>query len=773
MVKEILRQPTIRESAVVQTARELTGPFRSAAIYGANRLSKGRLFPSTNVFFDSQPHNEAQMYTWQQMPQILQKIGERFSNRTQRPTKFIDKDVYTKWQSAKANLQAALQTLSGDDIQLTDYMTQFDENRVLYYQKEQDGKTFLYPLVFANEKKQRLTNETLKSQLMIHQAESILVSNDEAPQVTSQIANNLAIENAIDLLNWQLNKEPHEGTIMRISSVANEFLPMRHSHYDIDGEMFTKLRHRGASSFGELQQVQNLLLLQSLKFDRQTGEIMYDPKLADIWKQTFLQAYPDRTLSDAEGELNKFAREKVYFELATQWLHENPRLVNHFRKSLFYKQFEPAFRDRNLSAIGLTETQNANAMLANYYLYLFEGGGDPQVSPSQKYLATIDHFHDSIASFIHESSYMGLPIPQVSTDNLEVTQREELGKLKNQLKCVPYQNSQLTSEQKENTLRQAEISLRKVTHETARHAATQPFIDKIGLISGEDTTLYHATVANVGMARVPGEHRFTTSSWFPHTDAYLSEGLSSLFPFDNEKHFDTINNAIRFVFNGETLNMGDGGISDSAYESQVARITQVGGQIFEFLQTDARVPEKIRSIMQTVGSTKEYMTKALEVCDDISHHDPHTANRFFPEGFEQFQLMTMHRYVTDFLRGVETELIKSTKSMPDKMGRRFGGKWKNYDFSNVNEELLQQAVDTTLAIGEHRAKKLNHEGKEKKTTLKDWQEFFEKALGWDTHEMKFLRWDNFMTIWKTMGPAWACICFTRKPLFNTGTMQQF
>jgi hypothetical protein len=148
-------------------------------------------------------------------------------------------------------------------------------------------------------------------------------------------------------------------------------------------------------------------------------------------------------------------------------------------------------------------------------------------------------------------------------------------------------------------------------------------------------------------------------------------------------------------------------------------------------------------------------------------------NRFFPGGFADFQTMTEHRYATDFVRGVETQLVLSERSFPEKLQRRFGGKWVNNDFSQVSGAAVEDAIAKTLAIGSHRIDKLNHERGVKRETLKDWQEFAEKSLGWDTHEMKFLRWESFWNVWNTLGPGWDCICFSRKPIFNAETLRQY
>lgn len=326
------------------------------------------------------------------------------------------------------------------------------------------------------------------------------------------------------------------------------------------------------------------------------------------------------------------------------------------------------------------------------------------------------------------------------------------------------------------TISAANKALRKVGFEIERNKKIRRVKEKLTrrLITDDKMTLYRTVIANVIMARVPGERRFTASSWMPNADGYLPRGKESISPFQrSEVQFGEIPSisdavsAVKNIFNGEVLNRVGG---SSAYESQVERISANGDVLFRFLQQNEAVPANVRDIMQTIGSSEMLKTKILK---NFGKDAKSVVSKFFPEGFEDFQTMTIYRYTTDFVRGVETQLVFTQKPRRERLKRRFAGKWENYDFSKTDDNTVKDAIEKTLAIGSHRIDKLNNQEGIKKTTFKDWQEYFEKVIGWDTHEMKFLRGEPLWTFWNSIGATWGCICFSRQPLFNTETFQQF
>jgi hypothetical protein len=758
-----------RESAAFQVAKESLGPMRSSAIYVANRASRGRFFPETSVYFDGPKEREKQEVSWRQLPGVLDNIDSRITSDSKRPENFAGKKLASDWQSARDSLRELLIQHSGEGTKLTDYVFSVKGSHTLFYEAVRDGKGFIYPLTVGG----GISNEEMQQSIARQVSEPAACAElGRERSDAGSIEENIAVENAVELIQDRMMLVPGTGSLRRISSVTNEFAPVRHEGFEHDGKMIRTLRRMGAYSVGELQQAQLFLIQKTLHFDEEEGEVGFDQDVADVWTSMWMKAHPDREEPEAAEELGKYARERIYFEFVSQWLRENPQLAARFRNSHEYKKHHEQFRDMNLSASGQTETQTAVAMLANYYLYRFEGANTPQESPSQRQLALIEGFHNDVASFLDAEGELALDLPKVPQINSAGCQSEELRNVAERLSNLPYKQAVFDNAEKVQVIDQARSAMQRIEHEISRHRATQPIADLLGLIHGDDTKLIHALVANIGLARVPGEKRFTASSWFPCAEGYLPDG-AGIFPFEQERGASSIEDAIRYVFNGQAMDMGDGGFSDSAYESQVARISEVGAQVIDFLRTDQRVPEKVRQFAETIASPKELKVKLLEVFSHIGEQDPLVVNRFFPEGFETFYTMTLHRYATDFLRGVESQLVKSTKPAKERARRRFKGQWKDYDFSTVDEDTLQSAIDKTLARGEHRINKLNHEEGEKKTTLKDWQEYFEKVFGWDTHEMKFLRWESFWDVWNSLGPAWDCICFSRKPIFNTDTYQQF
>jgi recombination protein RecA len=275
-------------------------------------------------------------------------------------------------------------------------------------------------------------------------------------------------------------------------------------------------------------------------------------------------------------------------------------------------------------------------------------------------------------------------------------------------------------------------------------------------------------VAKLGMAAVPGEGRYTASSWLNKAGEMMPEG-TELHPFESLSEGKKVEDSIRHIFNGE-LQKKNTGASNSAYESQVARIYENGGNILKFLMDDKRVPENVKDFIGTITS-HSIADRVLEQFGPIADQDPNVANRFYDD-FAEFQTSVVHRYVTDFVRGVETHLINLTQPVGDRVARRTLGDWKNYDFSQIPDDILRLAITYTLADGEHRIKKLNHETKEN-ITLKDKQELIERWIGTFTYDLQFVQHDQFMNIWRSLGGAWDCICFSRKTVFNPRTLKQY
>lgn len=737
----------VRESIPVQVAGVAKGPFESFLGFTLHRLTG--LPDSLDPYFDPvRPGESERDVSLAEVCQALGEVRARLKGENGVAEHFLNPS-HKKFLSAKEKLQKEISSAGV----LSDYVVSGKESFILFYQK--DG--LLKPVVVWPE---NCTKEKLQRQIAAQKISTPLGSG------RGKIQEELAIS---DILT-RLSLNPKEYNLDFISSIANRFSLRRHIVFERDGEMFESLTKRGAMSIGELAEAQRLLMTFGVNYGPKG--VWLDPQLSAIWVKTRMMT--GVSVEAAQRELAKYARETVYFEFVTQFLRENSQLVSKLLQSPLFGHFRDDFVDIHLAARGQTETSIAAAMIANYYLYKFEGSQNPQHSPSQAYLNNSEQFINAVGVFIKANSEIAPVVPDAARDG---DQDRFLEQIFAQIAQNPMDRAGLDPLKKKTAIEAAEKSLVKAKFEMRRHEAGRKTFNKLKRLApyyfiDDDEELqkpFRSIIASFALARVPGEGRPTMQSYFSRT-GYFAEGAQPV-PYEQENaQFKNVGDSIRYIFNGEVLEV-DSGIA-SAYESQVSRIYTEGTTIAKFLMEDARVPENVREFIKILFSD-QLAVKVLERFGSIADQDPEIVNKFFKDSFRKFQVMTQHRFITDFIRGVETRLIMMTGSPLDKLSRKTIGGWRNYDFSKVPQEILEEAIGQTLQNAEHRIKFLNHEFSEKRKTLKDRQEFVEKVLGWNTYDMWFLRWEKYWDVYKMLGGAWHCICFSRKPLFNVGTIQQY
>ncbi|MEK7105857.1 MAG: hypothetical protein AAB895_00690, partial [Patescibacteria group bacterium] len=280
---------------------------------------------------------------------------------------------------------------------------------------------------------------------------------------------------------------------------------------------------------------------------------------------------------------------------------------------------------------------------------------------------------------------------------------------------------------------------------------------------------------------IHGEKRFAFP-WLKRASGYLGADREKELPAITEAREIGLDEVMRDIFSGQ---VGDEG---HPYLSQEARIFKHSGTILKYLASNELVPVSVRKFVASLSST-DSIIRVLETMGNISDNDPNIISRFFPEGVGEFHLASIHRYLFDFVRGVESNLVLGAKDQGfvAKVGV-WAGNWRNRDFSKLDSQRINAAVEETLHDGHSRLLELNHavgdinkmatvlglntdemsqlSQDEYRATWKTLQEQLEVVFGWDTTAMKYLRWQEMWNVWNTLGAAWDCICFTRKTIFN-------
>lgn len=594
-------------------------------------------------------------------------------------------------------------------------------------------------------------------------------------------------EIAIRTIQQNLNLDPAEFSVYYISPNANNFSDRNHQQYDRDGEMYEKLYKRKATRYGELEQADRYLTTYGLMYDPQSG-IKYKDEFATLKEagiktrmladhgQIFAEDTPQYV--QAERDLNDYSRQIYYFDLVKQYYKENPEIVDKLLTDPLYEKYKKQFWNIHLGVRGQTEEQTARAMLANVHLAFFEVNNTIESdnnnlisnSPSQVFMQDGVEFINDMTGFILKNN--GLPL----SDNTTQSSIKEISRLHELVKKDPLFKRNLRKEKREYLEIEAEKSFNDILYELERGEIddkivqiAQEYIPGFFLDEEERIKFFRAFIGNVILVHVPDEDRPTMQSTAPKTD-YYREG-NELLPFDEEDAvYHTVEESLRHIFNKEVLEMDPA--DQSAYESQVSRIYTEASTLVNFLKVNPRVPENIRKLMNLLTS-EELADKVLEHVSNIDEANPEVAGKLFREGFHTFQLMAQHRIITDFVRGVESQLVFQTQDKKEVLERKFIPVWKNYDFNNIPADVLEQAINKSLQIGEHRIDYLNHKEGVVAETLKDKQSQLEIQWFWDTMDMRYLRWKKFWDVLTTFGIAADCICPLRENIFNAEVLPQY
>ncbi len=745
---------------LLQFARASIGPIRSGAYFAAVHLPGLR-----QLAIRRQPHTENFLHhkedpeetPLEQCGEVLTAIDERLYNQGQ-PEHYIGQELFGQFEQVREQLQVeAIQQL-GKSGKLSDYVF-FDrqtQQNVLFFQTEGNQ---LIPIV--------VNQEFDAKSLQFKEA-----FENEAP--ASYLDEELRFDEVLremGFTDWSTDTQIY--SLRRVTSICNQFHLIRQDDFEHDGILINNLRDKGVNTIGELQAVFRLLFSKGIQMG-QDGRTYIDQDLLTRARKIFCLAYPEIAQHHAEQWICEAAQEKLYFHTISEKIRQNTSLVLAFMRSQAFSQHAQAFKDRHLASLGQTERETAIAMLAGLYVLHYEGN-PPGQSRSQYYLAKEASYFEDIEQFITDYSIGGGETPEL----LDSDSRQN-----HEIVCGETVAAEPFDQQKKEVIEKFDGCYFDVRCQMRRHRTHQALLGTLQKVRAPITVdprkgMFPNLIANLAIKRVKtdeGRYHLLSSTWLWQNGGYLLEDGESPPNFNEQKsqvnpekdELDPVNarldRSLQYIFGiNQKADAAETGSVYDKYRAQEQRIISEAPTIMEYLATGDDVPESIRDFISQIISG-EFVTRVLEKFGSISDQDPNIIGRFFPEGLQAFTQSVSYRYAFDFVRGVETNLGLQN-GFSARIRAQFIGDWKPLDAAKLSLDKLAIATQRTLHDGEHRLAWMNHETSEIKT-LKDLQEKAEIIFGWDTDDMKFLRWVPFWDVWNTLGGAWDCVCFTRKTIFN-------
>lgn len=745
---------------VFQFARASIGPIRSGVYFAAVHLPGLR-----QLAIRRQPHTENFLYHKKdpeqtplgQCAEVLTAIDERLYNQGQ-PEHYIGQELFGQYQQIRDQLQAEVVQQLGKPGNLSDYVFFDRETRqnILFFQTEDNS---LIPIVInqAFDAKSLQFKEAIENEMPA----SYLDEELRLDEVLREMG----------FAEWSTDTQAY--SLRRVTSICNEFHLTRQADLEHDGILINNLRDKGVHTIGELQAVFRLLFSKGIQAG-QDGKTYVDKDLLVRARKIFCLAYPEIAQEHAEQWICEAAQERLYFHTITKKIRQNTALVLAFMQSRAFSQHAQAFKDRHLASLGQTERETAIAMLAGLYVLHYEGN-PPDQSRSQYYLAKEVSYFEDIEQFLADYSNAGGITPELIDS--ESKQEQEVV-------CGVIETTEPFDQQKQEVIDKFDASYFGVRCQMRRHRTHQALLGTLQKVRVPITVdprkgMFPNLIANLAIKRVKtdeGRYHLLSSTWLWQNGGYLLEDGEIPPDFNEQKSkvnpetdelepvSTRLDRSLQYIFgiDQEQGAVESGSVYDK-YQAQEQRIISEAPTIMEYLATDEAVPASIRDFINQIISG-EFVTRVLEKFGSISDQDPNIIGRFFPEGLQAFTQSVSYRYAFDFVRGVETNLGLQNGFLA-RIRAQFVGDWKPLDAAKLSLEKLTIAKQRTLQDGEHRLAWMNHETSKIKT-LKDLQEKAEIIFGWDTDDMKFLRWVPFWDVWNTLGGAWDCVCFTRKTIFN-------
>jgi hypothetical protein len=739
------------------------------------------LNPALDTYFGQHPCPECAVPI-ETAPAVLSKIDDRLCNQGQ-PEHFISQELSRQWQQIHDQLE---KRTKGRAV-LSNYVF-FDRSRhqqVVFFKADHH----LYPLIIGQD-----FNPDKDLQFNLDPATGFMISHNTGT------GEELAIRELLHQLGYDgWNEHPQATSLRILTTIANEYPLVRHADLEHEGWVIATLRDNGVHTIGELQALLRLLLNQGTNYDPHSQQLIMDPDLALRAMEILRLACPTMSQDEAGEEIMRASEDRTYFQLMVYRLHQCPDFVTGFMQSAAFQAHENAFVDRHLAGLGQTHRDIAYAMLAGYYLFGFEGVS-ADCSNSQHYLAGVEHYHQDLAAFI--ANYSGTLPPLLdhtasrSDKFMAIIESFDQTELTN----LPICQHRLDAATKQTVITCFDSHIGRAREEKTRHSTHQALLSVLSRIiplavdPRHRKGIFPTLIANVALQHVRGEDgrpRALSATWLPGNGGYLLRDGQKLPELESqhsvanpELEQPQINAAEsdRETQKQEIINrrlsrsldyilgMGEFALPPNSTASdarqliaQEHRIMSEAPVILEYLSLSDQVPAHVRQYIGEILSGN-LAQRIIETFGSLADQDPNIIGRFFPDGLHDFVQVATYRYVFDFIRGIETNLLLR-RDIFTRLKTQSFGLWHPHDFSQTSQAQLAEVVATVLQDGAHRIAWLNHEVSQVRT-LKDLQDKIELMFGWNTEDMKYLRWSGFWTIWNTLGGAWDCVCFCRKTVFN-------
>lgn len=809
-----MSEKTVGIKEIADTAfvavRTMTEPFRSAWLwYGYHdRGVLGRYirdkYSYLDHYFKHREHQKVQFPELSATPELLNDIDRCFKGKSSEPQCFIGHERSEKWQQMRAMLEKQIASFDVE-AKMADYLVSDVKEHMLFF--TQQG---VMSEVRVDREDQYFGIDGVISQLKNPKRSlSIKRGNNTPGWLLNDVGeSNIDIESTIASL---VNLEQRADTEMRrISCITNDFYYKRHMVLEREGMFFTGLRHIGIHTIGEMQNASRVLFDQGWCIHPDTLELQIDEQLLKTWiRIRNLPFECQNCLDDAQNETARieaeaYIQEQAYYRFIMEKL-KGSGLVQSFVQSSLYRKYAMEFKDRHAASFGATEMKTAQSMLAGIYLYLFEGISNPDDSPSQTYLAHIPEYHDALIQYLRNYQGEKPPLPEKWSGDLLQERKKVLTRLLSTFSpedrvATGFTDFRIRDEVRDAVLKETLHAIGHAKKQVARNSVHRKVIEtfhNLGLIVSEGAQsrvgMGEVFVSNLTLRTVDihKEKRFVFP-WLKQAGGYLGADSERDLPDIPEAENMGIDAVIQDIFSGETDE------TEHPYVAQEARIFAHSGTILKYLCENEQVPVSVRKFIQNLTS-QESIVHILETMGDISNNDPNIVNRFFPDGLEKFHRASMYRYVFDFVRGCESNIVLQQGSKSGGIhaltawADMWIGNWRSRDFSTIGDGEIEEALHETLLDAHSRLLELNHavddidkmeaalnltqDEKEKileepyRMTWKTMQETLEVVFGWDTTSMKFLRWKEFWNVWHTLGATWDCICFARKTVFNPKSLK--
>lgn len=740
-----------RNSVAVETAKFFAGMGRSAFIYNLNVRSGGVLYPSMNQYFN-EPHKSENVRDPElsEVPVLLTNIRERIEGNRGVPENFLGVKSAAEFQAAKKAIE--LNFRSGEILEDLVAMDPNSDCHVLFYRQMGNLK----PLYIRDSV---LDNEVIQNQLADNSVAVELPGNKKDLEIAAQT---ILVRSGRDF---------DEHKLRELNSTANSLPSKRHVLFEPGGDVVWELTQKQIYSTQELIDLLQFYGLYAAKLNS-NGEVEIDPELRDIAARICdLSGVLDPRR--AKAELERFAREGVYYGLTKEYFSEHPGILMDFVKSKEFDSIKEEFKDAFVNSYGYTEMQLAQEILSNYLLVNFENPTSAKDSNYISFLKDPDKFMKTVGQFALDNGQMFNVSQGVGSSP------DAIKLLSNKLTRNPFSGIDRFKKTakfirwKRGIIEGAENSLVSAKEEITRQEDGKKIVDiaasvlGIGLVDNASGNLRpnRQIISNLVFVKTPDKKSYTISRALTFRGSYFPEdGLPKEFE-KTEVRFNSLEEIVKYVFNGQS-ELGIVSDTQEAYELQKAKIQETGYQILEFLLTDTRVGDRSWDYYYSTVNTEELAKDTIEHFGDIWNQDPRVPNIFNTRtGFKGYRDQLTHLMVNDFLHAVETNLIRLTN--PKRLAARaIERNWKNNDFSNVSPEVVAQAVALTLTETETRTGDLQDKKSAKGKYLKHVVEKLELMFGWDALETKFLRYYYGSDLKQNRGPGNNCGCDYRKIAHN-------